>query len=539
MLYERFNISTRCSSSMTSNYGRFIVSLAEKQYTVRVGVESYIIRSIQLLLFFIETTQNMSIIQQEAAHIRSVEPEIELSNIASPYATNIDTESATRNSVETNEQTPATPPLMTLKYPSRNLWRVASVSFWAACGGFSDAAPGALLPSMEAYYKIGYATVSLIWMSNAVGFILVACFSHKITPWFGKRGSLTYGIFLSVVAYACIASGGPFPLICVGFFFAGIGLATVLAQSNVFLTKLDKQSKYLALFHACYGAGATIAPLGATSMVKNGTKWHFFYLILLAMMVINSVTVNYAFKGADEDLLPWDHVEHRQEESSNQSGQSIMVLALKNTPTWLIALFVFCYEGSEVALGGWIVTYLLDYRGAGQSYGYVLSGFWAGLTLGRLLLTRPLHKSIGVRKSVFLLAIFAIAMVVVSWVVPNSIAVGVFVGFAGLFIGPTYPLMITAVSFMVPRKIEVVSLTIMTAFGLSGGAIFPFVTGLIAEKLGAYVVLPIFIASYSVMLVFWLLLPNIDRKSGSTIESTWKKLWSGLRSRASQFLKFV
>lgn len=79
----------------------------------------------------------------------------------------------------------------------------------------------------------------------------------------------------------------------------------------------------------------------------------------------------------------------------------------------------------------------------------------------------------------------------------------------------------------------------MTAFGLSGGAIFPFVTGLIAEKLGAYVVLPIFIASYSVMLVFWLLLPNIDRKSGSTIESTWKKLWSGLRSRASQFLKFV
>lgn len=441
---------------------------------------------------------------------------------------------------------------MTLRNPEKNLWRVIAICLWSACGGFSDAAPGALLPSMEAHYDINYAVVSLIWMSNAVGFILVACFSHKIIPWFGKRWSITYGIFLSVVAYSCIASGGPFPLTCVGFFLGGVGLATVLAQANVFLSKLDKQSKYLAFCHASYGAGATISPLAATSMVNNGMKWNYVYIILLCLMLVNSLNANLAFKGAEEDLKPWEHDEESERliqrtradeegielegtlnwgrgshevHQKSAKGPNDMVLALKNLPTWLIALFVFCYQGSEVSLGGWIVTYLLDYRGVGTSFGYVLSGFWAGLTIGRLLLTRPLHKIFGIRKSVIILALLSIGMVVLSWVVPNSLAVGVFVGLGGVFIGPIYPLMITAVSLIVHRKIQVVSLTIMTAFGSSGGAIFPFITGLIAESEGAYVVLPIFITTFSVMLLFWLILPNFERKPDQPTDGKLKRLW--------------
>ncbi|PSK40867.1 hypothetical protein C7M61_000531 [Candidozyma pseudohaemuli] len=460
----------------------------------------------------------MSITRHDEAHVRAEETLDEPLNAASetvrdrPYdrphivtrESNLNVTSLGQVNNPSIVNTQATPinankEAMTLRNPERNLWRVIAVSIWSACGGFSDAAPGALLPSMEAHYNISYAVVSLIWMSNAVGFILVACFAHKITPWFGKRWSLTYGIILS----------------------------------------LDKQSKYLAIFHASYGAGATILPLAATSMVGHGMKWNYVYLILLSLMVINTFNTNLAFKGAEDDLKPWDHDEETEllidktrateegielenflesgradsaERRTPPKTQNDMILALKNVPTWLIALFVFCYQGSEVSIGGWIVTYLLDYRKVGTSFGYVSSGFWAGLTIGRLLLTRPLHKTLGLRKSIVILALLAIGMIILSWVVPNSIAVGVFVGLGGVFIGPTYPLMITAVSFIVPRRIQVVSLTIMTAFGSSGGAILPFITGLIAESQGAYVVLPIFIATYSVMLIFWLILPNVERK---------------------------
>lgn len=444
--------------------------------------------------------------------------------------------------------------LMTSSFPAKNKWRIAAACTWALSCGISDAAPGALLPTIEKAYGINYTIVSLVWMLNAVGFILVAMLSHKIQEWFGKHKAIPFGCLFSIVMYSMVSSGGPFPLVVSGFFFGGIGLAVVLAQVNVFLSRLDKGSTYLGYFHGSYGIGATISPLFATTMVNNGVKWNYAYLIVLVLMVINLFTTWFAFAGADDDLSQWyqdEETKHLIDKSpsgyeegvglqdlgahltsvvdgenvSVAEKKSIMKLALGNKITWLTSIFVLVYQGSEVSLGGWIVSYLLDYRDVSNSYGYVLSGFWGGLTLGRLLLTRPLHKAFGARRSVIVLALLSIMFVVLVWTVPNTIAVGAFVSLAGVTIGPTYPLLITVVSSILPRKIQVVSLTIMTAFGSSGGAIFPFFTGLASEQVGTFVVLPIFIACYSVMLVTWFLLPNPDQQNVSPDSSKWVKFW--------------
>lgn len=442
--------------------------------------------------------------------------------------------------------------IMTSTFPPNNKWRIIALCMWSFCGGYSDAAPGALLPTIEKVYDVSYSVVSLIWMANAVGFILVAVFAHKIQQWLGREKSVPVGCLSSVIMFAMVASGGPFPLIVTGFFFGGLGFAIVLAQSNVFLSKLDKNSKYLSFFHAGYGLGATISPLIATAAVERGVNWNYCYLVMLVMMIVNGINTHFAFRGADEDLLPWDHdeTEHLLEHASTSGTQSPeaveegiglqdlgrrlsvvseanvapseMRLALKNRITWLISLFVLCYQGSEVSLGGWIVSYLVDYRHTSTSYGYVLSGFWGGLTVGRLMFTRPLHKWFGARRSITGLVILTITAVALAWVNKNTIVLSVFVSIAGALIGPLYPLMITDVAAMLPRKIQVVSMTIMTAFGLSGGAIFPFLTGLLAESAGTYVVLPIFIASYSVVLILWLCLPNVERK-GEIPDSLFKR----------------
>lgn len=459
---------------------------------------------------------------------------------------------------------------MTIKNPSKNLWRVASICTWLVSTGFSDAGPGALLPHIEKYYNINYTLVSLIWISQAIGFIVIAVFAHKIQPWLGKDKSIPVGCVFSIIMYAIVLSGGPYPLIVVGFFFNGLGLANVLAQANIFLSKLDKSSLYLSYFHGTYGLGATISPLIATTMVNNGIKWHYFYLIILGMMTCNAVNTWFAFKNADVDLKPWDDdedIEHflKNDDDSNESvhnrarevnnssdeeehgialtdlgphltsrqtdhhsDKSEMILALKHPITWLISFWVLFYQGGEVAIGGWIVTYLQDYRNANSSSGYVASGFWGGLTVGRLALTRPLHTYLGARISVTLASMLTIVFVILTWVIPNVITAGVFVSLAGMLIGPNYPLMITAVTQgMIPRKIEVVSLTIMTAFGSSGGALFPFIVGLISQSAGTYVVLPIFIALWALLLILWICLPNIEKrkKKGSNNLTLWEKFW--------------
>ncbi|CAK7901696.1 hypothetical protein CAAN1_11S04082 [[Candida] anglica] len=412
----------------------------------------------------------------------------------------------------------------------RKKWRVAASSLWSFGCGFSDAAPGALLPYIEEYYHISYSIVSLIWMANAAGFIVVAVLSGKIQIWFGMQRSLILGCLLSCVMYGMVSSGSHFAVIVTGFFVGGIGLGICLAQCNVYVSRLEGGSTYLAYLHAFYGLGATVSPLIGTATVNSGVKWHYFYMILLGIMLANAVDLWFAFVEEETSENYRLNEQHELEEPEAQianvtptSGD--MLEAIKNRSTWLMALFCLFYQGSEVSLAGWIVTYLLDYRhGNSKAVGYVASGFWGGLTIGRLFLTRALYKYFGVRRSVVITGVAAIAVVIAIWFTPNVIAAGCLVALSGVLIGPNYTLMVAVTPRMFPRKIQIISVTILTAFGSIGGAIFPFLVGLISQYSGTYVVLPVFVSLYSVMVLIWLALPNVEKefKVGTP---WWKRLW--------------
>ena len=58
-----------------------------------------------------------------------------------------------------------------------------------------------------------------------------------------------------------------------------------------------------------------------------------------------------------------------------------------------MAFFLFTYVGVEATIGGWIVTFVINERGGGASAGYISSGFWGGLTIGRLALL-PVNKKV-------------------------------------------------------------------------------------------------------------------------------------------------
>lgn len=55
--------------------------------------------------------------------------------------------------------------------------------------------------------------------------------------------------------------------------------------------------------------------------------------------------------------------------------------------TWVSSLFLLCYVGVEVALGGWIVLFMLQVRHGEQfASGMSAVGFWLGITVGRVVL---------------------------------------------------------------------------------------------------------------------------------------------------------
>ena len=80
------------------------------------------------------------------------------------------------------------------------------------CNGANDSAPGALLPYMEDHYHIGYAIVSLIFISNAVGFIAAAFFVYAWDHKLGRARVLMVCDALCIVAYVIMAVAPPFPV---------------------------------------------------------------------------------------------------------------------------------------------------------------------------------------------------------------------------------------------------------------------------------------------------------------------------------------
>lgn len=55
--------------------------------------------------------------------------------------------------------------------------------------------------------------------------------------------------------------------------------------------------------------------------------------------------------------------------------------------TWICAIFLLVYAGIEVALGGWIVTFMIHVRNGDRfASGMTATGFWLGITVGRVIL---------------------------------------------------------------------------------------------------------------------------------------------------------
>lgn len=135
---------------------------------------------------------------------------------------------------------------------------------------------------------------------------------------------------------------------------------------------------------------------------------------------------------------------------------------MKNKITWIFALFIFVYSGAEgnqtcplhtrfpahlfhgpianifectVSLGGWIVVFMTRVRNASSFVGgAAATGFWGGMTVGRLFLPF-LTMRIGEFRSMILYLSLVIILELIFWLVPNLVLSAVSAAFLGMFMG--------------------------------------------------------------------------------------------------------
>ncbi|KAI0676540.1 MFS general substrate transporter [Trametes maxima] len=391
-------------------------------------------------------------------------------------------------------------------YRRKSLVHFLALCWCVFCMGWNDGTTGPMLPRIQEHYHIGFAVVSLLFVFNTIGFISGAFANIYLTDRFGMGKVLIMGAIFQIAAYVTLSPAGPFPLMCAAFVLVGFGLSLQNAHANGFVASLKRHSHTkMGLLHGSYGLGALLSPLVATQFAKSSTHWSFHYIISAGLYVFNLFLQWAVFHGRPQQEILEEEGESSATENAVDSNKYKQVLGLKEVH--VLSMFSLIYVGLEVTMGGWSVTYILERRNGNSNAGYIASGFFGGLMLGRILLMW-LNKKIGERLALFLYALLAIFIEVTVWVVPSLIENAIAVSFVGLLLGPMYPILMNHSTTILPRWLLTACMGYIAAVGLAGSAILPFLTGLLASKFGIASLQPFVVSMMSTLIVIWAVIPR-------------------------------
>ena len=268
------------------------------------------------------------------------------------------------------------------------------------------------------------------------------------------------------------------------------------AGLNSHVAGLPNNTALLNFLHAFFGVGALLGPLLATFVVTHELKWSTLYYLWVTVCVSLAVGFAAAFRGYGG---PARHEEHSEEEKQG----NVLAAALKLRVVWVAAFFLVVYVGVEVSLGSWAFSFLTEERHeAAEPAGWAVSGYWLGLTIGRVALGKVAEK-MGNRRLIEMCLAGVVAGVLLVWLVPVGWAMSVGLWLVGFSLGPIFPTTIAMMSGMVQARVLPSAIGFVASFGSMGAALLPAAVGALAEHVGLWVLMPYCVALTGLMLWLW------------------------------------
>ncbi|KAJ3030053.1 hypothetical protein HDV00_009118 [Rhizophlyctis rosea] len=423
----------------------------------------------------------------------------------------------------TTSTSPTTPPQDPSLLDTLTHLRLISCCLCFATAGVNDSSVGPLIPYIMDSFSVSTALVALQFIPNLVGWLVAAGVNGYLFEWLGQGGVLMVGAGLNLnPLYSSHTQSPNFGLFAFTFFLTGFGQAVQDSKANTYVSSLGTTAhRYLGLIHAMYGVGLLFGPLISTAMASHITDWRIFYVVLVALNVLNCALVGWVFRDSmrvgkkvlfprtrgDEGRENVVVVEATSTTTEAKSATTLLLESLRFPPIWTMSLFYFFYLGAVLSLGSWVVEFLVDIRhGDLASMGYMPMATNGGTVLGRLLLADVTHK-MGERWMIVGYIGVCVAAQVVFWLVPNIAVNGVALGGLGFFSGPLFAAGVSVSTRILPKHLHTSGLGLIFVIGQAGGAAFPYITGIIASQKDVTVLQPIATALFAAAAVTWLLLP--------------------------------
>jgi FHS family glucose/mannose:H+ symporter-like MFS transporter len=310
---------------------------------------------------------------------------------------------------------------------------------------------GPTLPAFSRAFDLQVSTVGLLvsahWVGCAAGVAVMFAYTTVITP---------RHVLLAMLAGAVLlALGGSFATVLAGGFLfgAGYGAATVVFNPRVLRAFGARGPAMLSLMNAAFGIGAIAAPLVYVALNSNPRPTFLICAALIAAI--------WGFAG--------------------KAGETDAPAAAQTTdrfaPHWPILIFHGLAIAIEASLIGLGPTALIR-AGLGEvPAAELLSAFFIGFLIARLILTLIAHKLNALNTATFALAGCGIAAIYGASVSPSA-------GFVvmGLCAGVFFPMIYVAASATMgghPRTAVAI-----IAAGMLGGIFAPLILSPLLPYMG-------------------------------------------------------
>jgi len=347
---------------------------------------------------------------------------------------------------------------------------------------------GGLLPELLRSHDLNPGVGGSLFLFLNSGALLVTLASGFLLDRIGPRATLLLCSLLTGTGFLWMAGAGSFGALGFGVLLIGLGGGGLNAGPNAVVSDLYPLERGAALnrLGVCFGVGALSIPLLIGSMLG--------YLGVVGILKVAAVL----------GFLPgFLFLTSRFPARKSMEGPSLHPAGrLSAEPVVLLfGVLLFFQGGNEVSTGGWLTTYLTGSLSASPAVASLyLSGFWGGITLGRLLTARLL-RDISEATLVRWTALFSTLVLSLLIALPHPILSAIFAVLAGVGLSGIFPSVLGQASHRFPAQSATVLGSLMAA-GIVGGMLIPWLAGFLVELLGSWgALLPVVAGTLAVFLI--------------------------------------
>jgi fucose permease len=334
---------------------------------------------------------------------------------------------------------------------------------------------GLLVPSLvrqiEATFSVDDAAIGVWYFVAASAYAVGSLGGGLLTERFGRRVVLVAAALSVAAGWLIAGASGSWALFTIAAVIGGGAGAIDGGMNGLVLAVTESASgRALNLLHLFFSVGAFAAPLAIGWLVAAGVPWQMTMIGtgVVALAVATAVATTGMPSG------------RRAVPATRSPAPSPGVSGRLSAPLVLLAVAIGCYVAAEIAVSSWTVRFLDDVPF--ETATLALSGFWAGLALGRLLAARWGHRFSHSGLAATSVALAGLAVIAAVLAPSPTIAI-VAIAFAGLASGPVFPLIVAIGGDLFPDRVAVVA-GALTAAAVVGGIVYPPLVGLMSESLG-------------------------------------------------------